>query len=164
MDKRSLTLTLLAGAFTVCMAQSDPPDVFSTSGGEGSSSTEQMSWTIGEPVTSTLSAGSTTMTQGFQQPWAEVITLVPEITEQNDGISVYPNPTRHVLHLVYANGAPTSDRFELMDHSGRRVLQDRVQGATTDLDLSSYASGNYFLRLIGSNGKLVRTFQIIVAQ
>lgn len=164
MKKRSLTFTLLAGAFSVCMAQSDPPDVFSTAGGDGSSSTERMSWTIGEPVTNTVSAGSNTMTQGFQQPWAEVITLVPELTEQTDGISVYPNPTRHVLHVRYPDGSSTGDRIELTDGRGQLLLQDHVQGATTDLDLSSYASGNYFLRLIGPQGTMKRTFHIIIAQ
>ena len=54
-------------------AQSVSPDVISSSGDYFEGSNASLSWTLGEIATETLSNGSVTLTQGFQQPISVVI-------------------------------------------------------------------------------------------
>lgn len=122
-----------------------------------------MSWTIGEPVIETLTAGGKTLTQGFQQPWADVHTDVPLAAEPVSGITVYPNPTRHIVHVVY-DEAPLGHRYELRNALGQLLMQDRVQGNTTDLDMTSLSSGSYYLRLVDDQQATKKTFTINVTR
>lgn len=145
------------------LAQSTAPEVFSTAGGFGNSATEQISWTIGEPVIATVAAGSNSVTQGFQQPWADVTIGLEESPANGPAIAVYPNPTRHVLNVVYG-GLPGRDRYELHDAGGRLVQGDRVAGPHMVLDMEKYASGMYVLRLLGPDDNILRTFKINVNQ
>jgi hypothetical protein len=63
---------LLISIFTIVsvnlFAQSISPTVISTAGGYSTGTTASLSWTLGEVATETLSNGSYTLTQGFQQP------------------------------------------------------------------------------------------------
>lgn len=155
----SLLIPLLAAAGGT--AQSVSPEVFSTAGGHGSAGDDQISWTIGEPVTATVAAGANTLTQGFQQPWADISTGEDGVIANGPSITVYPNPTRHILNLVY-DEVPGKDRFELRDAEGRLVHTDRVVATQTVLDMETYATGMYVLRLFGADENVLRTFKITI--
>ena len=163
MTKHGIPFSLLLLASGTCFGQSTSPQVFSTSGGEGTSGTSRLTWTIGEPMIETISSGGPTLTQGFQQPWADIHTDVPLATEPGSGIAVYPNPTRHFVHVVYAE-APLGDRYELRNALGQLLMQDRVQGSTTDLDMTDLASGSYYLRLLNDQNSTKKTFTINVTR
>lgn len=164
MKKLIVLLNLLLCTGISCHAQANPPDVFSSAGGEGTDGNSHLSWTIGEPITETVSDGTNSLTQGFHQPWVEITTDVEDAIGSGSGISVFPNPTRHVLHVVYADETPAEDRLELMDAQGRLVHQGRIRSTSTDLDVTKYAPGNYFLRLLGEEGVTKRTFKINISQ
>jgi len=163
MKKRSLPITILLLASGTCLGQSTSPQVLSTAGGEGTSGTSRMSWTIGEPVIETVTAGGHTLTQGFQQPWVDIVTDVTMGTETGSGIIVFPNPTRHIVHVVY-DEAPLRDRYELRNALGQLLMQDRVQGSTTDLDMTKLSSGSYYLRLLDDQNSTKKTFTINVTR
>ena len=163
MTEHSIPFAILLLASAPCFGQSTSPQVFSTAGGEGTTGTSKMTWTIGEPVIETISSGGPTLTQGFQQPWADIHTDVPLATESGSGITVYPNPTRHFVHVVYAE-APVGDRYELRNALGQLLMQDRVQGSTTDLDMTNLASGSYYLRLLNDQQATKKTFTINVTR
>lgn len=131
------------------------------SGGSGTTASGTVSWTVGQPVTSTVTDGEHTLTQGFQQPWAEVGTGVEENTTTASDIRVYPNPTRHLLN-VEMPGANEKNELQLLDATGRIVLQAPATGDRTELDLHDYGTGNYFLRIWNAEGDLTRTFKIII--
>ncbi len=163
MERRSLSVLIPLLAAAGGVAQSVTPDVLSASGGHGNSGEQQISWTIGEPVITTATSGANTLTQGFQQPWVDISTDEEETIASGPGIAVYPNPTRHLLNVVY-DGSPGNDRFELHDASGRIVQGDRVTSTHTVLNMEHYASGMYMLRLLGSDDSVLRTFKINVNQ
>lgn len=118
-----------------------------------------ISWTIGEPVINTVSGGGNTLTQGFQQPWADISTVIGENAGSAPDIRVYPNPVRHVLN-VDVPGDAGQDQLELLDAAGRTVLQTNTTGDHTELDLTRYGAGNYFLRVLNAEGIVSRTFKI----
>lgn len=138
-------------------------NVVATGGSYHQGTNNSISYTIGEPVISTENNASHQLTQGFQQPWADITIAVEEPNMDASTISVYPNPVRHVLHLSLSD-APIDHRFELFDALGKQLLSDRIQSTVTDIDMEQYASGGYFLRVFGPNDSGLRTFKISVAQ
>ncbi len=151
---------LMAVAISVlCITQLQAQTVVATSGGDASTANNKISWTVGQPVTTTVSGGGATLTQGFQQPWADISTVIGENAGSEADIRVYPNPVHHLLN-VEVPGATAKDQLELMDAAGRIVLQANTTGDRTELDLTQYGAGNYFLRIRNAEGILARTFKI----
>lgn len=56
-------------------AQSLQPSVYPTAGGYGSRGLYSLSWTMGEPLHTTLEAGNYMLTQGEQQPYLDISIL-----------------------------------------------------------------------------------------
>ncbi len=152
---RKSTLILTIALAPAAIAQ----QVIAGGGGNHTNSTGRITYTIGEPVFTTASTGGHTLTQGFQQPWADISTLVEEEVEPIIGINVYPNPVRHVLYIDVPDGA-NADRFVLYDATGRQVTDGRIIGTGTQLDMQPYASGGYILRVIGANDTHQQAFKI----
>ena len=121
-----------------------------------------LSWTIGETVVETESNGSHQLTQGFQQPWADITTEVDD-TLADYTISVYPNPVKHVLHVAI-NRLETGQRLELRDMAGKLILQVVAQSTMTDLNMEEYATGLYHLRVFAPDDTSLKTFTISVTQ
>lgn len=137
--------------------------VVASQGAEYTDADWHITQTIGEPVTVTAGDGTTQLTQGFEQPWADVGTTVDDVAATMPDVSVYPNPVRHVLNIAFPV-VPTEMRYELFDALGRSVQRDQVRGTLTELDMERFASGGYVLRLIGVNGTAMRSFKINVTQ
>jgi len=136
-------------------------DVVATGGGYHTGPGTAISYTIGEPVIATVGDASTALTQGFQQPWADINTVVDEPVTDGPDINVYPNPVRHILHITM-EGTPDGHHYVLHDAAGRQVTDGRIGSTITDLDMEPFASGSYYLRVLGPNENSVRSFKISV--
>ena len=135
--------------------------VVATNGAEYSSGAWNITQTIGEPVIATVGNGTAQLTQGFEQPWADVLTAVDDVPATLPDVNVYPNPVRHVLDLAFG-ALPVDTRYELFDALGRSLLRGRVSGMLTEIDMERYASGGYLLRVTGANYATMRSFKINV--
>lgn len=156
---RFILLPLLATAPVLCRAQ----QVVAGGGGHHANAANAITYTIGEPVIATVSAAGSTLTQGFNQPWADIGTLVDDLHGDGPAINVYPNPVRHTLHI--ALDTPTEgQRYSLHDAAGRLVTDGRISSTITDIDMEPYSSGSYFLRVLGPADSNERTFQINVTR
>ncbi|MBX2972323.1 MAG: T9SS type A sorting domain-containing protein [Flavobacteriales bacterium] len=154
---RILLLPLLAATPALGMAQ----QVVAGGGGHHADATTAISYTIGEPVIATVSAGASTLTQGFHQPWADIGTLVDNVQDDGPAINVYPNPVRHTLHIAIDDAARAQHYF-LHDAAGRLVTDGRIGATITELDMEPYASGSYVLRVLGSDNATMKSFKISV--
>ncbi len=67
-------------------------EVVSTAGSHGETTAGSLSWTVGEPVIETITDGTNTLTQGFQQSKLTV-TAINDLKFPGIELSVYPNPT-----------------------------------------------------------------------
>jgi len=71
---------------------------------------------------------------------------ITELTDQklSDEFEVYPNPTSD---FIFVKTKKLISTVELIDSQGRtsKEIMTRVDGTTFQLDVSKYASGNYFL-------------------
>jgi hypothetical protein len=67
------------------------------------------------------------------------------LNELESTLTVAPNPT---MDIVYITSTETIyDVYVLFDPQGRKVLSSKLNGTTTQLDLSQLARGNYLLQI-----------------
>lgn len=132
--------TIAAALFSVStIAQ----ELVSTAGGVQESENARLSYSVGEPVTETIT-GAATLTQGFQQ--AELLsTEVPEIF--NDlNFALYPNPCSNELFLKTTE--PGRYEIEIVDLSGRMVLNQQSEFTSLSvLNVALLNNGMYVLHI-----------------
>jgi hypothetical protein len=82
------------------------------------------------------------------------------IDEVNDELLiVYPNPTNGSLSIS-GETLVNYKSLELVDASGRIVSKWTIYGNPMNLDLSSFANGNYSLKIVGTDKIVLKKIQI----
>jgi len=129
-----------------------------SSGGEYfENSTVSISWTLGEPVTETISNGTNILTQGFQQTKlsaSEIFTLNSE--EYN--ISLFPNPTLNIVNLkisVFNNLT-----YNISEVNGRLLKERKIISENTEISFAKLPAAVYLLKVF-NNKKIIKVFQIV---
>jgi hypothetical protein len=91
-----------------------------------------------------------------------------DIENERDELFIWPNPTRGMVRVSFYNGTGTNQvrNIVVYDEKGARVLNQQVTFAAgiysnVSVDLTSFATGNYMLALLNSEGKQIKT-KIIV--
>lgn len=162
-QKNKLLLALWAGCClsTSLTAQSLPSTLISSGSARASSaSLGTLEWSIGEPVSGTFSpsASTTVLTQGFHQTFV----TVTAVSESADAVkvSVYPNPTSEVIHVVAAE----SVRLRLWGIGGE-LLKEEANGATDhQVMVAGLPAGLYLLEVQLENNKPPLFFKISVVK
>jgi hypothetical protein len=135
--------------------------VVSSSGGYYATTNLSISWTLGEPVTTTLSGSSIILTQGFQQGnlFATNVTN-PELSSTD--FKMYPNPAISKVYFEVNNKNAKGDFIvEVYDITGRKIIHENLgvfNQELKDLNVSSLKSGIYLVKVtIGSfNGDVIK--------
>lgn len=136
-------------------SQTLSPEVISPAGSSFTDGTNSLSWTLGEPVTSTVT-NSNVLTQGFQQDNI-VITSMDE-AEISGEISIFPNPAVEIINVQF-NKPQDKTTIELYTIDGKLVLNRMLYSETlSSIDMSGYATGTYILKIKNKNTK---SFQIV---
>jgi len=152
---KSILTIILTISCSVLFAQ----EVLSTSGETQSAAGYEVSWTVGESVIETFTAGSSIITQGFHQTKLTV-TPATELDYPGLDFKVFPNPTSDVVTVQF-NELTENIGFSLFDNSGKKLLAKQVESTITNVDLKNYASGQYYLKLTKNSGLTIQTFKII---
>ena len=71
-----------------------------------------------------------------------------------NNITLYPNPTHQSVQI--RNSGSTIRSVTLFDASGRMLNVVNVNDHTAVIDLSAYAAGTYFLRIMTENGVVTK--------
>lgn len=146
-------LTIAAFAFMGALkAQSLVPQVVSSSGGSGQNAQGSLDWTIGEPVTATVSDGSSTLTQGFQQPTLLIATSINE-NNLSANLLVYPNPTADYVILKFDAAMEQQYNFKIFDMAGKLINQGKATPTNPKISFEGLASGQYNVSIISANSK-----------
>jgi Protein of unknown function (DUF3244). len=74
------------------------------------------------------------------------------INESNESVAVYPNPTTNNVNIA----APGLQHITIMNALGQVVYESNADGSTTTLDMSSYQTGVYMVRVTTENGESVK--------
>ncbi len=125
-------------------------EVVSTAGSYGETTSGSLSWTVGEPVTETITDGTNTLTQGFQQSKLTV-TAINDMKVSGIELSVYPNPTADYLVLsiddVKTNDHSSQLSLQLYDMNGKLLQNEKISGNETSIDMSNFIPGTYILKI-----------------
>jgi hypothetical protein len=148
---------MLAWGGQACIGQVIAPEVISSSGDNYNNSNGSLSWTLGEPITSTDNTGSYYLTQGFQQPSAIVVTAVTNPTGQNT-VTVYPNPVTSSIYITRDGNEQL--QIQLMDMNGKIILSKALSISENQMDLNTLANGMYLLKIYDMQNQLVQSLKI----
>ncbi|GIV32717.1 MAG: hypothetical protein KatS3mg031_0252 [Chitinophagales bacterium] len=145
---------------TESKAQTIERDVIATGGDYFTSPVINVSWTLGEPVTETVTNYDLTLTQGFQQGDLFKVTAIKEPLAERFDISVYPNPTTDILNISMQNPLEEPVHVCIYSMQGEKVFSEKTQGNHFRIDLSALSTASYLLSLRRINGELITTYSI----
>ena len=119
-----------------------------------------VSWTVGETVINTLSAGGTILTQGFHQPL--LIEILPTGIEKGlllDMIA-YPNPAFD--KVLFKGGDPSGIyHIRVVDKLGRILLQKTLPASDLEILVEGYNNGTYLIEVVEDKTNKRRVFNVI---
>ena len=138
------------------------PQVMGAAGQDFQSLEFQLTYTVGElAAVSTLSAGNSTLTQGFHQPDKFTIawTAFPEWELY---IGLYPNPADDYIRVFWESKAVKAYEISVFDATGRLVISPsfintNFSSGETVLPTSTLAAGSYFIKVASADGLLAKT-------
>ncbi len=151
---------ILLSVFLLFMAGSTTAQkVVAANGGTATVNGYEVSWTIGEPITETVTDGTTTLTQGFQQSKLTV-TAIDELRETGVEVKVYPNPTQDFVTIHFSK-TMEKPMYMLFDLSGKLLVQKNIESTDAKIDMTRFAEGAYILKLNHRGSQPLQTFKII---
>lgn len=155
MKKILLGLTLLTSSISI--AQSVSPEVLATAGAHFAIPSIQISWTLGEPITETLTNSSGTLTQGFQQSNIAVVGISDY--DFSYSVQAFPNPTIDVVRIELSENV-SEGSLSIVDPTGKTIFVKDITESEFMLDFAPYTQGTYFLNLMDENGMLLHTVRL----
>ena len=129
-------------------AQDIDRQVVANAGGFTTTSTVQLSYTLGETVIEYLSTPEAILSQGFQQENAETVSL-QDLEGTEFQLIAYPNPFINSIEIKSEQLIDDAN-FELTDVNGKIVpihLQEIAGGSHWKIVLLNPSMGNYFLTI-----------------
>ncbi|MCJ8291980.1 MAG: T9SS type A sorting domain-containing protein [Crocinitomicaceae bacterium] len=155
MKKTLLGLALFTSSISI--AQSVTPDVIATAGAHFAIPSIQISWTLGEPVTQTLSNGSGQLTQGFQQSNISVVGISDY--DFSYSVTAFPNPTIDVVRIKLSDNV-SDGLINIVDPTGKIIFEKEITETEFLLDFAPYSQGTYFLNFTNEDGVLLHTIRL----
>jgi hypothetical protein len=142
----------------VLIFQGKAQSVIGTTGGEGNAGSMIIYYTVGESATTTISNDSTTLSQGFHQPY--LFTTAIEETFLPGEVTVFPNPTASILNVQFDGVDLRNLSVSLHDFGGKSISYSAVTSATWQIDLSDLSGGIYLLTVTDAENNKLNSFKI----
>ncbi|WP_265132103.1 T9SS type A sorting domain-containing protein [Chryseobacterium oranimense] len=124
------------------------------SGGNGS-----VSYSVGQTAYLYKGANSEIL-EGVQQGYEIIALSASETLSKQEGILLYPNPTRDYLYIDFTSLPYKGSEYQLYDAQGKLVKKDVISQSKSELNLSSLPSAAYIIR-INQKGENLKTFKVI---
>lgn len=151
--------TVLLFIFVAAALLAPAQEVISSGGETQTAAGTEVSWTIGEPVTETVSAATIVLTQGFQQSGL-VVTAVSDPVSAEFDVQVFPNPTSEFVTIQLNTFKKVKD-YGLFDETGRLLENKIILSEATKVDFKNRPAGTYFMKIQLHSGQPVQTFKIV---
>lgn len=128
-------------------------------GGDIEGSGITISYTIGQIAVQSYGEGSTSISEGVQQPY-EIQTIgidnYPGITLN---AMVYPNPTLGNVQLTM-NNVQLEGEVKVFDLNGKFLFSKKIEGETTVIPMSDLATGTYFVNVLNGT-QVLKSFKVV---
>lgn len=167
---------LHVGVGLLCLAFLGPPafcqtlqpEVICSARQSASNASVCMDWTLGEPLTRTLSGTGTLLTQGFHQyDEAAICSGSVQVEESpfpaEPSIVAFPNPARDHLNVKLEFQHDFSSTLVMYDLFGRAILSQELAAlpAQSQISLAEVPAGTYFLRILSEGKALAPPLKVI---
>jgi len=158
---KKLPLFLILCCFATCLqAQSISASVVNNMGGTMQGGNIKLTYSVGELAITTSTTGGFSLAQGFLQPEIQnEITAIEEDYSQYS-FSCYPNPIKDKMQIQ--TDIPDISGFRLYDSRGVGTAVANYAGK--ELDFTNFQAGIYFLQVLNSKERVVRTIKLIKAE
>lgn len=131
-----------------------------SSGGNINGSSGSVCYTFGQVVCNSITGSNGTVSQGVQQPYEIfIITGINKIDKEMD-LEVYPNPVSDLMNLKYTNYTNQNLAYKIYDAAGKLIETKNISGSQTLIDMCTFVSGTYFIKVFSANQEL-KVFKII---
>jgi len=157
---KKLATIFLVTCLLLPLCKGKAQEVISSAGANGTSTSVQLSWTVGEPIIETGSGSTYILTQGFHQSRLTVTAIDPS-TFSGVEFNVFPNPTASQVNLVISKGYLRGFQFTLLNSEGKTLLYRRLSNQNEIINLGSYSPGIYLLRIQHPGKPGFQTFSIV---
>lgn len=156
--KRVFTIFFLLSFVAVSvMAQ----ETIATAGGDISGASGSVSFTVGQIAVQTVSDGNHSIVEGVQQTYQVSVVGVDDYPDITLSATIYPNPTTNYLTLSLSDNYDlTGLECRIFDGNGKFLDRKMVTEFRTELDLTRYATGTYFVNLYRAK-QLMKSFKVI---
>lgn len=146
-------------------AQSIERQVIGSTGGTASAGNIEVSSTTGEIAVSTQTSPSIILTEGYHQANDTNLVSVTEI-ESITEMKLYPNPTRTSSFLQISANTDNLVSVSVYSAQGKLVSNKSFQlsagkQSTIELDITTQASGVYFVKINGENSRFNKTVRLV---
>jgi len=154
---RLLGAALLVG--TMSYAQTIESVTFSAV----ASSNDNFQPVVGTPYGASLSGanGSLEISASYGESSYEETTLSTEELKLQSSIRVFPNPTTYMVNVDLSQLPQGEYQLYLMDLSGKVVYNQNTTATSSQLDMSTFATGTYVLNVQTKGTQKVETFKIV---
>jgi hypothetical protein len=127
------------------------------------SSNDNFQPVMGTPYGASLSGanGSLEISASYGESSYEETTLSTEELKLQSSIRVFPNPTTYMVNVDLSQLPQGEYQLYLMDLSGKVVYKQSTTATSSQLDMSSFATGTYVLQVQTKGTQKVETFKIV---
>lgn len=159
MKKNAAFLFLLF--FGLCISFLHAQNAVIPSGGNAEGIGGSSSYTIGQIVFEPSTGSNGTIIPGVQQPFEiSIIDAIEHSVNYKLTSNVYPNPVSNQLQLKIENESIADISYKLIDMQGNLIVQRKIEGKTTVIDMSNYVPAVYILKVINNNKEAI-TYKIV---
>lgn len=142
-------------------AQSLSPNIINSAGGSIQGNGMELQWSIGQSGTKTVIEQDFILTEGFQQPYSTLTSVIDP--KEFKSFSVFPNPTTGNLTVSVLDNQIKINSCYIVNTSGKMVLfrPMDVGVQSLNIDVSHFECGVYFLFLKDENLKVSNSYSFI---
>ena len=127
-------------------------------GGDASSGTGSVSYSIGQLFVSSNSGSGYTSNEGVQQPYEILVSVEEEVDNPQFECNAFPNPAKN--YLIIETNINNNISFELFDLNGRLLKREDIRSNITKLNIVDLKPSVYYLRIKNSS-EIIKSFKII---
>jgi hypothetical protein len=161
MNRKSIVIILSFLFLCIGIYFSYAQESISASGGNASGIGGNASYSYGQILYTTEEGSNGTVANGVQHAYEISVLTAYETVE---GISLncyaYPNPTSDVLWLKIESETFQNFNFGLYGNTGLILLNASITQTETSIDMNTFTSGIYFLKVYKQNN-ILKVFKII---
>lgn len=121
-----------------------------------------VSYSVGQIFYTTPAGADGSVIQGAQQPFEiSILTELDEAKYVTLSCMAYPNPAKNFIQLKMNDIKSLSNKsikYQLIDLNGKILCAKIIDADVTNIDISSYLTSTYILKVI-QNNKQLKTFK-----